>query len=207
MDTILKTSENTDKFWPAFIKAKGEMGQPELNCRNPHFRSKYADLSSLFKCIREPFKANGLNFIQTFGHRDGNGVLETRIIHISGQWISGEWVFGTEGNIQKLGAQFTYLKRYHLYSMLGLAGEEDTDGQMNGSGKPEPVRHVKPYNPMTDPYDKRNPGHNTVFLAKLKEWAIQPSLTREAIEKCHGKTAGEWGAIIKGIGGAVISDV
>lgn len=203
MDTILKTSENTDKLWPAYIQAKHEMNQPELNCTNPHFRSKYADLSSCFKAIKEPFKANGLICTQTFGYRDGQATLETRIVHVSGQWFGAEWHFNPDTNIQKMGSQFTYLKRYHLYSLLGLAGEEDTDGQVQDrkTGKVEPIRTVTPYNPKADAFDQNNRGAVSVLHACLKRWEIDESFFSEITAKCHGTKADQWGAIAKAVSG------
>jgi hypothetical protein len=205
METILKTSEHTDKFWPDFVKAVGTIEDAKKTSENGHRHYKYADLNQCYKAVKPTLKENNLAIIQSFGVRDGVGVLETRVVHNSGQWIANQWSFGLVTDMQKLGAMFTYLKRYTLSAMLCLASDEDTDGEIvnKQTGKVEIVHQgeirSKQYNAMTDPFDKSKAGHVIVLTDKLKQWQIDPSLFKESIEQCHGKTADQWSEAVKSL--------
>jgi hypothetical protein len=84
---------------------------------------KYADLPDILDAIRPVLKKHGLAVIQA---PDGD-VLVTVIIHESGQSISGRIPLPTGKSPQELGSWLTYLRRYSLTAMLGIAADEDDD--------------------------------------------------------------------------------
>ncbi len=97
---------------------------------NPFFKSKYADLADIWRAIREPLAQNGLSVSQGGRVVDGNAVLVTTIMHVSGEWIEGEYPIVSKDNTpQGLGSGNTYARRYALSGMLGLTTDVDDDGE------------------------------------------------------------------------------
>ena len=121
--TDMKTSEQIDELAGALAKAQGMMENAIMNRVNPHFKSKYADLAAIFDAARKPLSANGLAIVQTIG----NGVLHTRLLHTSGQWIASEHPLPMSGKPQEIGSALTYARRYSLSALLGIAADEDDD--------------------------------------------------------------------------------
>lgn len=98
--------------------------------KNPFFKSKYADISSVWDAIREPLTSNGLAITQTFANDNMDGVtIETTLIHISGEYISGSLYIKPEKNTpQGAGSAITYGRRYALMAIVGISPEDD-DGE------------------------------------------------------------------------------
>jgi len=135
----MKTSEQINELAAALAQAQGMMGNAVMNRINPHFKSKYADLAAIFDASRKPLSANGLAIVQTIE----NGVLHTRLLHTSGQWIASEHPLPMSGRPQEIGSALTYARRYSLSALIGIAADEDDDANAaekraakNGNGKP-----------------------------------------------------------------------
>ena len=75
----------------ALAKAQGAMQNAVMNRTNPHFKSKYADLSSVLDAIRAPLSSSGLSVVQTMQSGERGMVLKTTLMHASGQFISTEY--------------------------------------------------------------------------------------------------------------------
>jgi hypothetical protein len=84
----------------------------------------YAPLDSILSAVRVPLAKNGLVVIQTLDE----GALVTALIHASGASMSGAIALPEAADIQGLGSAITYLRRYALQAILGIAAEEDDDG-------------------------------------------------------------------------------
>ena len=97
---------------------------------NPFFKSKYADLSSVWDAIRSPLTSNGMAITQTMASDSMDGVtIETTLMHISGEYISGSLYIKPEKNTpQGLGIAITYGRRYALMAIIGISPEDD-DGE------------------------------------------------------------------------------
>jgi hypothetical protein len=119
----MKTSEQINELAAALAKAQGMMENAIMNRINPHFKTKYADLAAIRDVSREPFSANGLAIVQTIG----DGVLHTRLLHTSGQWIASEHPLPMSGRPQEIGSALTYARRYSLSALIGIAADEDDD--------------------------------------------------------------------------------
>jgi len=119
----MKTSEQISELAAALAKAQGMMENAVMNRVNPHFKSKYADLAAIFDAARKPLSANGLAIVQTIG----DGVLHTRLLHTSGQWIASEHPLPMSGRPQEIGSALTYARRYSLSALIGIAADEDDD--------------------------------------------------------------------------------
>ena len=62
-------------------------------------------------------------------NQDGQQVLETRLIHTSGEWISAVWLLPSDATPQQMGSALTYGRRYTATALLGIAPDEDDDGK------------------------------------------------------------------------------
>lgn len=123
------TSASTKKLDAALAKAQGEFAGATKDALNPHFKSKYADLSAVWDVIRGPLSKHGLAISQWPVHSDDNRMhLVTRLA------CSGEWIMATYSSpvgaqtAQAMGSAITYAKRYTLMAILGIPSEDD-DGE------------------------------------------------------------------------------
>lgn len=125
----MKTSETIGKISEALAKAQGVLKNPAKDAVNPHFRSNYATLDTGLNIVREALSRHSIAFIQAT-RVDGDMLyLDTRLSHVSGEWIEGEYpVSKTSDKPQIIGSAMTYAKRYALFSFVGIAGEDDDDG-------------------------------------------------------------------------------
>ena len=122
----------------AFVKAQKGFGPALKTNTNPHFKSKYADLSACVEAVIDSLHANGIAMIQQT-HEDDTGVtVETMFLHESGESLtSGKLhVPAAKQDPQGYGSAMTYARRYSLMAACGIAPEDD-DG--NAAGK-----HLKP---------------------------------------------------------------
>lgn len=144
-------SESIASLAASLAKAQGELQAASMNADNPFFKSKYADLGSVWDACRSALSTNGLSIIQNPSvSENGDRVdLTTILAHSSGEWISST-VSAYVGNNQKLshaqaiGSIITYLRRYSLASMVGVYADEDTDGNQEGQRQPRPKATQQP---------------------------------------------------------------
>lgn len=105
---------------------------------NPAFRSKYADLSSVIDAIKPALIEHGLWFTQRTQKADGGVIVETVILHSSGQSMSCGPLFmpATKQDAQGYGSALTYARRYSLMAAFGVPAEDDDGnaaaGRQNG---------------------------------------------------------------------------
>lgn len=96
---------------------------------NPHFKSKYADLAEILNTVRPVFSANCIAIVQTPTFESGVASVETMLCHESGEFISSVCSSPvSKQDAQGIGSAITYLRRYSLAAMCGIA-QEDDDGQ------------------------------------------------------------------------------
>lgn len=124
----MKTSESIEHISTAFAAAQAELINPPKNKVNPHFKSAYVDLADGLDAVRKTFAKHSLSFIQGTSVSDGIIVMNTRILHKSGQWIESEYPVSGFSKPQEMGSAMTYARRYSLFAMVGIAGEDDDDG-------------------------------------------------------------------------------
>ena len=135
----MKKSEQTNEISAALAKAQGIMNNPERTANNPHFRSKYADLGTGISAIRAGLSANGIAYIQATRIDGDVLVLDTRLTHSSDQWFECEWpVCKLPAQPQMIGSALTYARRYSLFTMVGIAGEDDDGNAANAQQTPAP---------------------------------------------------------------------
>ena len=131
-----QSEQGIDKLAEALAKAQGIMKAPKKD-RTVVVRTKsggtyefdYATFDAIVESARGPLSANGIAFVQAAQIEGGQVVIETRLIHSSGQWLSTSLSAGqSESGPQALGSLISYLKRYSLSALLGIVADEDDDG-------------------------------------------------------------------------------
>ncbi len=138
----------------ALVKAQSEFKPVAKNKINPMFNKyKYADLESILSCVRPVLNANGLFMRQIVGNGENCITCETIISHVDGAELSSGILavpvsFGKGVGAQAVGSAITYAKRYSLCAFLGIAAEDDDDGNI--------ACEVKP-NRYTPPPEKQAP--------------------------------------------------
>lgn len=141
----MRTSEAINEIAAALAAAQAEMSFARKDSTNPHFKSKYSDLSSIIDALREPFAKHGLGFTQDPGYLEGRVTLSTRIFHKSGQWFEGELhMKPAQDTPQGVGGCITYMRRYSLQSMAGVSADDDDDGHAASKPSYQPPRAVEP---------------------------------------------------------------
>jgi hypothetical protein len=164
-------SESIGALAGALAKAQGAMGHAAKGNVNPHFKNRYADLASVLDACRAELSANGIAVLQPV-RVDGKVVtVSTILAHSSGEWMSCD--VSSESRApgpQEVGSVITYLRRYGLAAMAGVASDDDDGEAGAGRGKPQGRREA--------PEEKqaRQDGHHASwnaaragFCAKLGE--------------------------------------
>lgn len=124
----------------ALSKAQGMMHAAPKDRENPFFKSQYATLASVIEAIRAPFTANGLAFSQpTRVDESGRVYVTTVLLHSSGEWISGEAsAQAVKPDPQGVGSLISYMKRYGLQALVGIASADDDGHAASGLHLSEP---------------------------------------------------------------------
>src|SRR4030081_1571998 len=164
-----RSSESVAAIATALAKAQTELSNPEkamvgtvYNVRSdsPH-SFRYASLSSGLDIVRKTLGGQQIAIAQTTDIDRANGVvnLTTVLLHTSGEWISSDWPvcqLSETSAPRRMGAALTYARRYALFTMVGIAGEDDLDAppdvtdERNGnnargaSSAPKPRRAAAP---------------------------------------------------------------
>ena len=127
--TAIEIKQPLANLATALSKAQAMMTGAKKDKHNAFFKSQYSTLSSILDAIRDPFAVNGLSVTQTMEVLPtGLQMLCTRLLHNSGEYIDSKMLLPTESNPQKMGSLITYLRKYSLMAIAGVASEEDDDG-------------------------------------------------------------------------------
>lgn len=91
----------------------------------------YADLQAVIEAVKPHLAAAGLAVVQATMPNPNGISLRTTLMHSSGQWIAGQIDLPNDrmGGIQGMGSALTYARRYALSAMVGIASDEDDDGE------------------------------------------------------------------------------
>ncbi len=141
----MKHSETIGKLAEALSKAQGEMSNAAKDKDNPFFKSSYADLASVWDACRGPLSKNGLCVLQAIDSVDGRLILSTKLVHLSGEYVESTLpVNPVKNDPQGLGSAITYMRRYALSALVGIAPAEDDGEASMGRGKQPQQIQVNP---------------------------------------------------------------
>jgi ERF superfamily len=135
-----RSSESVAAIATALAKAQTELSNPEkamigtvYNSRSDSPQSfRYASLSSGLDIVRKTLGGQQIAIAQTTHIDRASGMvnLTTILLHTSGEWISSDWPvcqLSETSAPRRMGAALTYARRYALFTMVGIAGEDDLD--------------------------------------------------------------------------------
>lgn len=131
----MRTSPTIEALAAALALAQGEF-QPVVRDKivtvatraGGKYTFAYAPLDSIMSSVRDALNTNGLSIIHGIQRFDGGDVLETMLLHSSGQFLSTEVPLSVVGEgPQAYGSAMTYARRYAVTSILGLVAEDDDD--------------------------------------------------------------------------------
>jgi hypothetical protein len=158
-----RSSESIACLAAALAKAQAELTNPEKslvatirpNGPGEGERSfRYAPLSSGLDIVRKTLGQHEIATVQTTAIDQTAGIinLTTVLAHSSGEWIASDWpvcAVSETAAPQRMGAALTYARRYALFTLVGIAGEDDLDAPdlkapmppVSAAAKPAPNRH------------------------------------------------------------------
>src|SRR6201746_1186801 len=135
-----RSSESIAAIATALAKAQTELSNPEKAMVGTVYDSRsdspqsfrYASLSSGLDIIRKTLGGHQIAIAQTtdIDRTSGSVNLTTVLLHTSGEWISSHWPvcqLSETSAPRRMGAALTYARRYALFTMVGIAGEDDLD--------------------------------------------------------------------------------
>src|SRR5208282_1340054 len=136
-----RSSESIGAIAAALAKAQGELANPEKSLtatiRSPVPREgertfRYAPLSSGLDIVRKALGRHEIATVQATAIDNEAGLirLTTTLAHSSGEWMSSDWpicAISETATPHRMGAALTYARRYALFTLVGIAGEDDLD--------------------------------------------------------------------------------
>ena len=138
--TMHRSSESIGTIAAALAKAQMELTNPEKSLigaigspfRDEQRTFRYAPLSSGLDIVRKSLGRHEIATVQTTALNKETGLihLTTMLAHSSGEWLSSEWPvcpISETAAPQRMGAALTYARRYALFALVGIAGEDDLD--------------------------------------------------------------------------------
>lgn len=130
----------------ALVAAIAACGNVQATRVNPHFRSKYFGLGDLLAQVKPALAAYGLAILQTPYTSEGSIKVKTEILHgRSGHRFDfGELGITAAGNLQATGSALSYLKRYAIATVAGVASDDETEDDGNAASRPIQASAAKP---------------------------------------------------------------
>src|SRR5262252_8766164 len=136
-----RSSETIGTIAAALAKAQAQLVNPEKSLTGTiqSDRSgaaersfRYAPLSSGLDIVRKTLSQHEIATVQTTSIDETAGIvrLSTVLAHASGEWIASDWpvcAISETAAPHRMGAALTYARRYALFTLVGIAGEDDLD--------------------------------------------------------------------------------
>src|SRR5215471_2272718 len=144
-----RSSESIGTIAAALARAQAELTNPEKSLtatiRSPFPREgdrtfRYASLSSGLDIVRKALGKHEIATVQTTAIDKDSGLIQltTVLAHSSGEWVASEWPVCPVGETaapHRMGAALTYARRYALFTLVGIAGEDDLDAPDLGAAR------------------------------------------------------------------------
>jgi hypothetical protein len=155
-------SESINELAGALARAQSAIPPAPKAAWNPHFKSHYADLTSIWDACRLPLAENGLAVIQGIEPLVPDAIaVRTTLTHASGQWVTSLTpLLLSKQDMQGMGSAITYARRYALAAMVGVVADLDDDGHAASSRDGGSARQGTPPAPSRQPSSpSRGPDH------------------------------------------------
>jgi hypothetical protein len=160
-----RSSSNIGTLAAALAKAQSEIANPEKSLTativSPFPREgsrtfRYAPLSSGLDLVRKCLGQHEIATVQTTAIDGDSGLirLTTTLVHASGEWVSSDWPvcpISETAAPHRLGAALTYARRYALFTLVGIAGEDDLDAPDLSPAVVPPASQNGPLRPNQGP--------------------------------------------------------
>jgi hypothetical protein len=168
---------NPEKSLTATIRSEGRGGSDQT------FR--YASLSSGLEIVRKTLGQHEIATVQTTAIDQAAGVvnLTTVLAHASGEWIASDWpvcAIADTATPHRMGAALTYARRYALFTLVGIAGEDDVDAPDLVTPRQQTPGPERPRgNGSLNGGQLHTPAQTAGRSAKARLAPIEPALSRE----------------------------
>ena len=213
-----RSSDSIGSLAAALAKAQGELTNPEKSLvgtipangpGGPERMFRYASLSSGLDIVRKVLGQHEIATMQTTTIDQAAGIvnLTTVLAHASGEWIASDWpvcAVSDTATPQRMGAALTYARRYALFTLVGIAGEDDLDA-------PDPITPTntatgkEPGPAKANSNGHLNRGHRGLGApattrrdAKLQSKLPKEILSAEASAELRGRLLSDVGGLTTG---------
>lgn len=174
----MNKSDTIGELAKALSKVQGQLKPALKDSQNPFFRSTYADLNSVWDACRDLLSTNGLAVAQVNLPAESGVIIETILMHESGEYLSGELYLPlAKHDPQGVGSAITYGRRYALAAMIGIVSDVDDDG--NHASQPTQQKQQaqpsqqRPASAPTSSGGKLSEGQSKAIYAICKSKDIQ----------------------------------
>jgi hypothetical protein len=208
-----RSSESVGALAAALAKAQSEIANPEKSLTatilSPFPREgsrtfRYAPLSSGLDLVRKCLGQHEIATVQATAIDQNTGLIKltTTLVHASGEWVSSDWPVCPVSETaapHRLGAALTYARRYALFTLVGIAGEDDLDAPDLPAAGLSPVTQSAPAGPQRPPGALHQPTTEAAPGKPLQqsdkraraERPKPPTLSAEASESLRHKLISE----------------
>jgi hypothetical protein len=177
----------------ALAAAQGEITPALKTSTNPHFKSKFADLTEVWEACRAALSKHKIAVMHCPQFDSSGAWLETTMAHESGEWIMSRFpLLNNKGDMQGFGSSISYAKRYSLSAMVGVTSEDD---DANAASTPAPIR--QPITVTTPGFDPTNKTHADKLTAECMKRKIFGDHQKNLFAAMKGKPFSELETLIK----------
>jgi len=206
-----RSSESIAALAAALAKAQSELSNPEkslvatIRSDRPGEGARtfrYAPLSSGLDIVRKALGQQQIATVQTTAVDAASGIinLTTVLAHASGEWIASDWPVCRLADCaapHRMGAALTYARRYALFTLVGIAGEDDLDApDLHGSAQLKSPAggngSETPENPNPRRSDANGRGVRSPMLDAESSAALRDRLVREVASIGSAEAGAEW---------------
>ena len=194
-DAGVVASPGGPDFYAALVAALGELSEvPKGQTASAGtYQYTFADLASVLTYVRPILAGHGLAVTQPVTALDGNVVVETVILHTSGESLAfGKLSMPRGQTPQQTGAAITYARRYSLLSTLGLATVDD-DGAAASKYEPPKVEDTQPKKPGPG----ARAGAERIVALLQSEEKVTEDVAKEATRAAMKETGRAWADLIR----------
>jgi len=180
----MEHSDTINQIAAAVIAAQGELGAAKKTADNPFYKTKYADLAGVVETARPVLTRHGLGVVQSADCDGELAVVETLLVHTSGEWLKSRTVLKpTKADPQGMGSAVTYARRYAYMAIIGMAAEDD-----DGNAASQPVNRQAPA--VSRPHNRTNEvqmeAKRKAYFAQAAKIGVDGETAKETVKSMFG---------------------